>query len=111
MLTAAVRTSTTSIVMHAACSGDVFHCVAIAVHDGCVCLCRHCSFGWEKRYSTPAVQYPRGDDFSGDQFDYLYHSNAPSGSVASGLDFGTFRTLSRKGVEMYTSTLARLFLS
>ena len=44
-----------------ASSGDVFHCVAIAVHDGCVCLCRHCSFPfgymWEKSYSTPVVQY------------------------------------------------------
>ena len=72
-----------------ASSGDVFHCIAIAVHNGCVHLCRQCAFGWDQSYSTPAVQYPRGDDtLAGDQYNDLYHSNAPTGSVASGLDFG-----------------------
>ena len=72
-----------------ASSGDVFHCIAIAVHKGCVHLCRQCAFGWDQSYSTPAVQYPRGDDtLAGDQYNDLYHSNAPTGSVASGLDFG-----------------------
>ena len=95
-----------------ASSGDVFHCIAIAVHKGCVHLCRQCAFGWDQSYSTPAVQYPRGDDtLAGDQYNDLYHSNAPTGSVASGLDFGTFRILSGKGVDVCTSTLERLLLS
>ena len=47
-----------------ASSGDVFQCAAIAVHDGCDRLCRHCSFGWQKSYFTPAIQYPRGADDS-----------------------------------------------
>ena len=56
-----------------ASSGDVFHCVAIAVHDGCVRLCRHAvlllRMGEELLYKF-AIQCPRGDDSSsGDQYD------------------------------------------
>lgn len=75
-------------------SGDVFHCIAVAVHDGCRArLCRHCSY-WERDTCK--------------QFADLYYSNAPSRSIASGLDFGTLRLFSAKGVEVHASTLGRL---